>query len=47
MTETPGSFAETPDRRPPGPDVLSEMLKAVRLTGSVFLNACLTARRSA
>lgn len=43
MTETSGSLAGTPDRRPPGPDVLSEMLKAVRLTGSVFLNACLTA----
>ncbi|HVX99835.1 MAG TPA: AraC family transcriptional regulator [Pseudorhodoplanes sp.] len=44
MTEPPGSFAEMPDRRPPaGPDLLSEVLKAVRLTGAVFLNACFTA----
>jgi len=44
MTVTPVSLAETPD---PlffsGPDVLSEMLKAVRLTGSVFLHALFTA----
>jgi AraC-like DNA-binding protein len=44
MIEPPGSFAEMPDHRPlAGPDLLSEMLKAVRLTGSVFLNACFTA----
>jgi AraC-like DNA-binding protein len=37
MTETPPSFAATPDRAAAGgPDVLSEMLRAVRLTGSVF-----------
>jgi AraC-like DNA-binding protein len=42
MTETPRSFAEKPDRRLGGPDLLSEMLKAVRLTGSIFLNACFT-----
>src|SRR5665213_1360035 len=44
MTVTPLSHAETPDRhRPAGPDLLSEMLKAVRLTGSVFLHARVTA----
>ena len=44
MTGTPRSHAETPDRRTAaGPDLLSEMLKAVRLTGSVFLNACFSA----
>ena len=44
MIEAPHSFAETPDQRlPPGPDLLSEMLKSVRLTGSIFLNACFTA----
>jgi AraC-like DNA-binding protein len=44
MTETPRSFAETLDRQSPsGPDLLSEMLKAVRLTGSVFMNASFTA----
>src|SRR5690349_13350853 len=45
MTETPPSFAETPDRpsAPAGIDVLSEMLVAVRLTGSVFLNGNFTA----
>ncbi len=44
MTETPRSYADTPDRRTPsGPDLLSEMLKAVRLTGAVFLNACFSA----
>ena len=44
MTETPPSFAE---RRGPlprsGPDALSDMLRAVRLTGSVFLSARFTA----
>ena len=44
MTGTLHSHAETPDRRlPSGPDLLSEMLKTVRLTGSVFLNAHFTA----
>ena len=34
MTGTPLSLAETPDRGGPGgPDLLSEMLAAVRLTG--------------
>src|ERR1043165_529468 len=37
MTETPSSFADTPDRSAAA-DLLSEMLRAVRLTGSVFLN---------
>jgi len=46
MTETPPLFAETPAR--PGrtggsPDVLSEMLRAVRLTGSVFFRGSFTA----
>jgi AraC-like DNA-binding protein len=44
MIEIPRSFAETPDRRSvAGPDLLSEMLKSVRLTGAVFLNARFTA----
>ena len=44
MTETPRSFAEAPDWRPSGgPDLLSEMLRAVRLTGAVFLNGRFTA----
>jgi AraC family transcriptional regulator, alkane utilization regulator len=45
MTETPPSFADTPARatRTGGPDVLSEMLRAVRLSGSVFLNGLFTA----
>lgn len=43
MIERPGSFAARPDRGAVGPDLLSEMLKAVRLTGSVFLNASFTA----
>ncbi len=39
MTETSPTIADTPSRAPAtGPDVLSEMLRAVRLTGSVFLN---------
>jgi hypothetical protein len=42
MIETPPSFADTPGR-PAGPDVLSEMLRAVRLTGSVFFNGSFTA----
>src|SRR5262249_34880618 len=38
MIETPDSFAGTPPRsgQTAGPDVLSELLRAVRLTGSVF-----------
>ena len=40
MTGTPPSFAATPESRPG--DVLEEMLRAVRLTGSVFLNARFT-----
>ncbi len=44
MTGTPLSFAGTPDPvRGDGNDVLAEMLRAVRLTGSVFLNACFSA----
>ena len=42
MTETPPSFAGTPETPAGGYDVLSEMLRAVRLTGSVFLNANFT-----
>jgi AraC-like DNA-binding protein len=40
MIETPPSFAIAPDH---GHDVLAESLRAVRLTGSVFLDACFTA----
>ena len=40
MIETPPSFAIAPDK---GHDVLAESLRAVRLTGSVFLDACFTA----
>ena len=45
MTETPSSFAEAPDRAPapPDADMLSEILRAVRLTGAVFLSARLSA----
>jgi AraC family transcriptional regulator, alkane utilization regulator len=45
MTETPPSFAGTPDRAAgaASPDVLSEMLRAVRLTGSVFFGGSFTA----
>src|SRR3954447_17255790 len=43
MTGTPPSFADAPPRPEAGPDPLSEMLRAVRLTGSVFLNGCFTA----
>jgi uncharacterized cupin superfamily protein len=44
MTEAPHSLAQTPDGcRAPGPDLLSEMLRAVRVSGSVFLNACFSA----
>lgn len=38
MTETPPSFAD----RPPGADVLADMLRAVRLTGAIFLKANFT-----
>lgn len=37
MTATPPSFAETP-----GPDVLADMLRAVRLSGAIFLKASFT-----
>lgn len=39
MTGTTHSFAATPERITGG-DVLSDTLRAIRLTGSVFLNAC-------
>src|SRR6476659_4909535 len=42
MIQTPSSFADTPDR-PAGVDLLSEMLRAVRLTGAVFFNGSFTA----
>jgi AraC-like DNA-binding protein len=45
MIETPSSFAGTPPPPVPAPsppDVLSEVLRSVRLTGAVFLNARLT-----
>lgn len=40
MIGTPPSFAGTPEVARSDYDVLAEMLRAVRLTGSVFLNAC-------
>ena len=44
MTGTPPSFADTPGSpAAEGPDALSDMLRAVRLTGSVFLSARFTA----
>ena len=45
MIETPSSYAEAPvpAATRPEPDALSEMLRAVRLTGAVFLSARLTA----
>jgi AraC family transcriptional regulator, alkane utilization regulator len=43
MIETPPSFAGTPESAPGDHDLLAQMLRAVRLTGSVFLNACFTA----
>jgi AraC family transcriptional regulator, alkane utilization regulator len=45
MTETPPSFAGTPERAAPamGHDALSQMLRAVRLTGSVFFGGTFTA----
>jgi len=42
MTETPSSAAGTPPVRGAGPDLLSEILRAVRLNGAVFLSACFT-----
>ena len=39
MTGTTHSFAATPERMA-GTDILSDTLRAIRLTGSVFLNAC-------
>lgn len=43
MIETPLSFAEAPRRARADHDVLGEMLRALRLTGSVFLNGRFTA----
>jgi AraC-like DNA-binding protein len=43
MIGTPPSFAATPPTTRGDHDVLTEMLRAVRLTGSVFLNACFSA----
>lgn len=43
MTKTPPSFAETPENLRASRDLLADMLRAVRLTGSVFLNARFTA----
>ena len=46
MTGTPLSIAETPDRIPHGHanrDLLGDMLRTVRLTGSVFLKASFSA----
>src|SRR3954467_14642618 len=42
MIQTPSSFADTP-ARPAAGDLLSEMLRAVRLTGSVFFSGSFTA----
>ena len=39
MIGTSRSFAGTPDLARGGYDVLAEMLRGLRLTGSVFLNA--------
>jgi AraC-like DNA-binding protein len=43
MTGTPLSFAATPGPAAGRHDALAEMLRALRLTGSVFLNGCFTA----
>lgn len=45
MIETPSFLADSPARAPapPDADMLSEMLRAVRLTGAVFLSARLSA----
>src|SRR5262245_29317491 len=42
MSGRPRSFAGTPDLALGDGDVLAETLRALRLTGSVFLNACFT-----
>ena len=42
MTATPPSFARTPDAAGNGRDLLAGMLRTVRLSGSVFLNARFT-----
>jgi len=42
MIETPPSFADTPELANDSHDLLAEMLRALRLTGSVFLDACFT-----
>jgi AraC-like DNA-binding protein len=39
MIETPRSFAESPQAKHGNTDVLAEMLRTVRLSGSVFLDA--------
>jgi hypothetical protein len=45
MTRTPSSFADTPlrEKPPQARDLLSDVLRAVHLTGAVFLNARFTA----
>jgi len=43
MTGTPLSFAATPGSAAGRHDALAEMLRALRLTGSVFLHGCFTA----
>ncbi len=43
MTDTPAMAAATPSVQGAGPDLLSEILRAVRLNGAVFLSACFTA----
>ena len=42
MTGTPDVAAGTPPARGAGADLLSEILRAVRLNGAVFLSACFT-----
>jgi AraC-like DNA-binding protein len=43
MIDTLQSFAATPDPVRSETDLLADMLRAVRLTGSVFMNACFSA----
>jgi AraC-like DNA-binding protein len=43
MTDTPPSFADTPDNARGSQDLLAGMLRAVRLTGSVFMDGRFTA----
>src|SRR5687767_11600031 len=43
MTGTPALFAATPKPRTAGQDLLAESLRALRLTGSVFMNGRFTA----